>query len=118
MRNIIFTALQLLMVVTFLSAETNTYTLKAIKFYDTYYAEWGLVNDKEYEDRYDGMECEIYENGKLIGVITVFQHWFNKNRKQYPKIGETIKVEAFDYKVNRIPAGKYNVEFSELKIVK
>jgi hypothetical protein len=116
MKKIILIVFQMLFYISIISAETNLYTLKAVTFHETVYAEWGIFNDKEYEDRYDGMEFEIYENGILIGTITVFQHWFTKNRINYPKIGESIKVEAFNFKVRKLPVDNYSIEYSALTI--
>ncbi|HOU83964.1 MAG TPA: hypothetical protein PLA54_06405 [Spirochaetota bacterium] len=86
MKKILFVLIFLAAAVSLLPAEA--YTLKVIKFYETYYAEWGMNGEDEYEDRYDGIECGIYYKGSLLGNITLVQHWFKKIRIPYPKIGE------------------------------
>jgi len=96
---------------------SESYMLKVIKFHETYYAEWGMKGEEEYEDRYDGIECEIYFKGSLLGTITLVQHWFKKNRIPYPKIGECFAVEKFNHKSYYIPGDGYNIEFSKLKII-
>ena len=115
MKKLVFVLILLASAGTIFPAEA--YTLKVIKFHDTYYAEWGMIGDEEYEDRYDGIECGIYYNGSLLGNITLVQHWFKKIRIPYPSIGECFAVEKFDYKSYYIPGQGYNIEFSKLKII-
>jgi hypothetical protein len=117
MKKIFIIIIQILLYISSVTAENNTYTLKAVKFYNTFYAEWGILNDKEYEDRYDGMEFEIFQNNLFIGKIVAFQHWFDKNRKKYPEIGASINVEFFDWKVHNLPVDNYSIYFNALKII-
>jgi hypothetical protein len=115
MKKIIITALHLIVIVSFASAETNIYTLKAVKYHDMLFSEWGIMNDKNYETAYDGMQFEIYENSILIGNIIVFQNMNKKKRIKYPEIGRSIKVESFTYKVYSLPISDYNIEYDEMK---
>lgn len=100
-----------------LSAENDLYVLKATKYHLTYYAEWGIHGEEMYEDRYDGMEFEIWENDKLLGKIVVFQHWFKPGRKAYPKVGEFLTTEKFDFSTVVIPGEGANIEYDSLKII-
>jgi hypothetical protein len=76
-----------------------------------------MIGEESYEDRFDGMEFEVRENGKLIGIVVVFQHWFKPDRKAYPKIGDTIKTEKFDFLASEINGEGGNIEYDSLKIV-
>jgi hypothetical protein len=101
-------------------AANEYYVLKAIEYQSNFFAIWGSTeNGKEFEDRYDAMLFEIYKKSEKIGEISAYQHWFQKDRKEYPKIGETITVEEFNYKINdlAIPEGKNNIDYNRLKII-
>lgn len=95
----------------------DVYTFKAVRMHSDYYAEWGERDGQEFEDRYDGLEYEIYDGNRKMGNIVVFQHWFKKGRKEYHKIGEMVKVRKFDYRINRLgaPGDPYTIEYDEFK---
>ena len=104
-----------LSVMAVVSVQAGELTLKAVEYYDTVFAEWGICEDgTEFEDRFDGMKFEVYQDGTLIGTVILFQTWFKKNPRKYPAIGETITVPEFDFRVYRLPLEDYNLEYDEL----
>jgi hypothetical protein len=90
-------------------------TLKAVEYFDTVFAEWGINEDgTEFEDRFDGMKFDVYRDGTLIGTVILFQAWFKKDPKRYPAIGETITVPEFNFRVYHLPLEEFNLEYDEL----
>jgi hypothetical protein len=111
----VFLVLALFSTVRLISADF--YELRAVKFFDTFYAEWGVMNDEEYEERFNGMEFEVYCDSVLIGSFVAFQPWFGEGWAAYPDIGESILVEPFDFEVRMLPVSGYTTAFSELRLI-
>lgn len=93
---------------------TGFYTLVAARHYSTFYAEWGVADGLEYEDRYEAVEFEVYSDGAHLGSVAAVQHWFAEDREVLPTPGDTIAVEAFDLETRVLPASMRNMFYSEL----
>jgi len=98
-------------------SDTTIYVLKVIKKYDTFYAEWLDYHDKQTEDRYDAIECEVYCDNKKIGLIYLVQHWNQTDRKVFPLVGTTFKAEKFDLEQYYVPVQAFNVNFVDINII-
>lgn len=93
------------------------YTMNVIKKYDTFYAEWIDFHDKETEDRYDAIECEVYLNNKKIGIIFLVQSWYQEDRKEFPKVRTSFKTKIFELDQYYAPVEHNNVNFNEIQII-
>lgn len=96
------------------AAGAGPFTLAAVRHYSTFYAEWGVAEGVEYEDRYEAVEFEVYSEGVHLGSVAAVQHWFAEDREVLPAPGDTIMVEAFDLETRALPASKRNVFYSDL----
>lgn len=95
--------------------------VKPEKFHSDYFAVWGERDGEPFEDRYDAMQCGLYENGNRIGDLIIYQHWFKKDRKEYPEIGSSVQIEICNLEQNIFndTNGIYAVEadrFEEIRI--
>lgn len=63
---------------------TGFYTLVAVRHYSTFYAEWGVADGMEYEDRYEAVEFEVFSDGAHLGSVAAVQHWFAGDRAVLP----------------------------------
>lgn len=98
----------------------STYTVKVLKHEKNYFADWGEVDGTPFENRYDAIVCEVLGDGKHICNIAVYQHWFKKDRKDYPAVGSELTIRKFDFSeqmFNPTP-GLYTIELDAFEKLK
>jgi hypothetical protein len=96
------------------------YTVKVLRHEKNYFADWGEVDGKEFENRYDAVVCEVLNGKKHVCDLVVYQHWFKKNRKDYPAVGAEILIKQFDFKeqmFNPVP-GLYTIERDDFEVLR
>jgi hypothetical protein len=82
---------------------------RAVEFHHTIYAEWGVMNDEPYEDRYSGMLFDVFRGDSLLGRVSVCRHWFDEGEALFPEQGDSVLVEAFDFRAMVLPCSGYSV---------
>jgi hypothetical protein len=98
----------------------SVYTVKVLRHEKTYFADWGEIDGKRFENRYDAVVCEVLSGKKHVCDLAVYQDWFKKNRKDYPVVGSEITIKQFDFKeqmFNPVP-GLYTIELDDFEILK
>jgi len=98
----------------------SVYTVKVLKHEENYFAAWGEIDGKEFENRYDAVVCEVLNGKKHVCDLAVYQHWFKKNRKDYPAVGAEIPIMQFDFKEQMFNPvrGLYTIELDEFEKLK
>jgi hypothetical protein len=98
----------------------SVYNVKVLRHEKTYFADWGETDGKEFENRYDAVVCEVLNGKKHVCDLAVYQHWFKKNRKDYPVVGSEITINQFDFKeqmFNPVP-GLYTIELDDFEALR
>jgi len=98
----------------------SVYTVKVLKHEEDYFAAWGEIDGKEFENRYDAVVCEVLNGKKHVCDLAIYQHWFKKNRKDYPAVGAEIPIKQFDFKEQMFNPvrGLYTIELDEFEKLK
>ena len=94
----------------------SVYTVKVLKHEKNYFAASG----EGFENRYDAVVCEVLNGKKHVCDLAVYQHWFKKNRKDYPAVGAEIPIKQFDFKEQMFKPvrGLYTIELDEFEKLK
>lgn len=82
---------------------------RAVEFHHTIFAEWGVMNDEPYEDRYSGMVFDVFSGDSLLGRVSVCRHWYDEGESLFPEPGDTIRVGEFDFRTMVLPCSGYSV---------
>lgn len=99
---------------------SSVYTVKVLRHEKNYFADWGEVDGKRFENRYDAIVCEVLNGKKHVCDLVVYQDWFKKNRKDYPAVGAAIPIKQFEFKeqmFNPVP-GLYTIELDDFEILR
>lgn len=86
---------------------------RAVEFQHTVYAEWGVMNDEPYEDRYSGMVFDVFRGDSLLDRVSVCRHWFDEGEALFPEAGDTVRVREFDYRTMVLPCSGYTVWYDD-----
>lgn len=86
---------------------------RAAEFHHTIYAEWGIMNDEPYEDRYSGMTFDVFRGDSLLGRVSVCRHWFGEGEALFPETGDTLRVREFDFRTMVLPCQGYTVWYDD-----
>ncbi len=97
-----------------------SYTVKVLQHEKNYFAEWGEVDGKPFEDRYDAVVCDVLSGKEHICNLAVYQHWFKKDRKNYPSVGSEFPIRQYDFKEQMFTPvrGIYTMELDEFEKLK
>jgi hypothetical protein len=95
------------------AAGTGVLLFRAVEFHHTIFAEWGVMNDEPYEDRYSGMVFDVFQGDSLLGRVSVCRHWFDEGEALFPGIGDTLRVEGFDFRTIALPCSGYSVWYDD-----
>ncbi|GEM_PF-5959738 len=86
---------------------------RAVEFQHTVYAEWGVMNDEPYEDRYSGMVFDVFRGDSLLDRVSVCRHWFDEGEALFPEAGDTVRVREFDYRTMVLPCQGFTVWYDD-----
>lgn len=86
---------------------------RAVEFQHTIYAEWGVIDDEPYEDRYSGMVFDVFRGDSLLGRVSVCRHWFDEGEALFPETGDTVRVRDFDYRTMVLPCEGFTVWYDD-----
>jgi len=87
--------------------------LRAVEYHQTIFAEWGVINDEPYEDRYSGMVFEVFRGDSLLGRVSVCRNWLDEGEALFPEMGDTVRVRDFDYRTMVLPCQGFTVWYDD-----
>jgi len=95
------------------SADAGVLLLRAVEYHQTIFAEWGVINDEPYEDRYSGMVFEVFRGDSLLGRVSVCRNWLDEGEALFPEMGDTVRVRDFDYRTMVLPCQGFTVWYDD-----